>query len=162
MTSFPRAALGALIAFLAVSPCFAAGLSCPPSGLDKDGRGTPLLFSALPLGKTRFAKRWAKARKELTREFPGLRFEKPENLHITLSFDGSGWDPATMDVRETYGLDGPDLSSGPLAMKGTPDLFGGKKEVVALHMTPVPDEWAARLMKDRDALTAKEIGRAHV
>jgi 2'-5' RNA ligase len=145
--------VGALIASLVVSPCFAAGLSCPADGLDKDGHGTALLFSALPLGKTKFAKQWAKAQKELAKSFPGLRFEKSENLHITLSFDGAGWDPATIDTREKYGLDGPDLSSGPLKMNGAPDLFGGKKEVVALHMTPVPDEWANRLMKDRQTMT---------
>jgi hypothetical protein len=38
-------------------------------------------------------------------------------------------------------------------MKGAPDLFGRKKEVLALHLTPVPDEWAQRLMKDRQTMT---------
>ena len=153
MTFFLRTALSALIAALVVSPCLGAGLTCPADGLDKDGHGSVLLFSALPLNKTKFAKQWSKAQKELAKTFPGLRFEKPENLHITLSFNGAGWDPAKIDLMEKYGLDGPDLSSGPLKMKGAPDLFGGKKEVVALHLTPVPEEWATRLMKNRQTMT---------
>jgi 2'-5' RNA ligase len=153
VTSARRAAAAVLFGALAVSPCLGAALSCPADGLDKDGRGSVLLFSALPLNKTKFAKQWDKSQKELATKFPGLRFEKSDNLHITLAFMGAGWDPAKIDVMEKYGLDGPDLSSGPLKMKGAPDLFGSKKEVVALHLTPVPEEWANRLMKDRQTMT---------
>jgi 2'-5' RNA ligase len=143
----------ALVGASIAGPCFSAGLSCPADGLDKDGHGSVLLFSALPLNKTKFAKRWEKSQKELAKKFPGLRFEKTENLHVTLSFMGAGWDPAKIDVMEKYGLEGPDVSSGPLEMKGTPDLFGTKKEVVALHLEPVPEEWAKRLMKNRQTMT---------
>jgi 2'-5' RNA ligase len=136
-------------------PCLAAGISCPADALDKDGKGTLLLFSALPLGKTKFAKEWGKAQKELTKTFPGLVFEKPENLHVTLSFMGPGWKPAEAGEMEALALEGPDLSSGPLTMKGAPDLFGPKKQVVALALSPVPEEWASRLMKKRQAMTDK-------
>ncbi len=138
-----------------VSPCAAAGLSCPADALDKDGKGTLLLFSALPLGKTKFAKAWGKAQEELTKKFPGLTFEKPDNLHVTLSFMGAGWKPDETQTMETYALEGPDLSSGPVTMKGAPDLFGPKKQVVALALSPVPEEWSARLMKNRQTLTDK-------
>lgn len=151
-----RAAAAALLILALSSSSRAAGLTCPEGSLDKDGHGSALLFSALPLNKTKFARRWGKAQKELAKTFPSLRFETPENLHVTLAFMGGGWDPAKLDVLEKYGLDGPALSSGPLTMKGTPDLFGGKKEVVALHLETVPEEWAKRLMKDRDAMT--ELG----
>ncbi len=149
-----RIAVAVLLAAL-VRPCFAAGISCPADALDKDGKGALLLFSALPLGKTKFAKEWGKARKELTKKFPGLSFEKVENLHVTLSFMGPGWNPAETDAMEALSLDGPDLSSGTLPLKGAPELFGPKKHVVALALSPVPEEWAARLMKNRDAATAK-------
>ena len=148
--------LAALLLLAAlVPPCFAAGISCPADALDKDGKATLLLFSALPLGKTKFAKEWGKAQKELAKKFPGLAFEKVENLHVTLSFMGPGWNPAATEEMEKLSLDGPDLSSGPLKMNGTPDLFGPNKQVVALALTPVPGEWAARLMKNRDEATAK-------
>ena len=138
-----------------VPPCFAVGVSCPADALDKDGKGTLLLFSALPLGKTKFAKEWGKAQKELAKEFPGLSFEKPDNLHVTLSFMGAGWKPDETEAMETYALDGPDLSSGPVKMKGAPELFGPKKQVVALDLSPVPEEWSLRLMKNRQTLTDK-------
>lgn len=138
-----------------VPPCFGAPVSCPADALDKDGKGALLLFSALPLGKTKFAKEWGKAQKELTKKFPGLSFEKVENLHVTLSFMGAGWNPAATEDMEKLSLDGPDLSSGPVKLNGTPDLFGPNKNVVALALTPVPGEWAARLMKNRDEATAK-------
>ena len=149
-------AAAALLLFTALArPCAAAGLSCPAEALDKDGRATFLLFSALPLGKTKFAKEWGKARKELSKKFPGLAFEKTENLHVTLSFMGGGWKPEDAELMESYALNGPDLSSGPLVMKGAPELFGPRKQVVALDLTPVPTEWAARLMRDRQTLTDK-------
>lgn len=149
----------------------AAGMTCSPDVLDKDGKGAALLFSALPLNHSKFAVRWEKARKELEKTLPGLRFEKTENLHVTLSFNGSGWDPAKIPDLEKYGLDGPDLSSGPLTMKGSPEIFGPKKDVLALELTPVPAEWSARLMKDRNTMTElglrkkdmfDDVFRAHV
>lgn len=146
----------AALALLAAAPCLAAGLTCPASVVDKDGKGSALLFSALPLGGTKFAKTWGKARKELAKEFPGLRFEKPENLHVTLAFMGAGWDPVQLSTMEALGLEGPDLSSGAVTLKGSPDLFGGKKEVVALALGPVSDEWSSRLIKNRDRMT--ELG----
>ncbi|MDD5305056.1 MAG: hypothetical protein PHS14_18310 [Elusimicrobia bacterium] len=151
-----RTAAAALLLFAALSrPCAAAGLSCPADALDKDGRGALLLFSALPLGKTKFAKKWGKARNELAKKFPGLAFEKPENLHVTLAFMGAGWKPDDAEAMETLALSGPDLSSGPLVMKGAPEMFGPQKQVVALALGPVPGEWSSRLMKDRQALTDK-------
>lgn len=149
-------AAAVLILFAALArPCAAAGLSCPADALDKDGRGALLLFSALPLGKTKFAKDWGKAQKELAKKFPGLAFEKTENLHVTLSFMGAGWKPDETELMEKYALNGPDLSSGPLVMKGAAEMFGPKKQVVALALTPVPMEWATRLMADRQTLTDK-------
>ena len=147
-------AFAAVLLLLAAAPARAA-LSCPEGALDKDGRGTLLMFSALPLGRTKFAKEWGKARKELEKEFPGLAFEKPENLHVTLAFMGAGWKLADLDAMETLALDGPDLSSGPLKMKGAPEFYGPKKQVVALELAPVPAEWSSRLMKDRQAMTDK-------
>lgn len=147
-----RASLAVLLCLSSAVPA-AAALSCPAAGLDKTGKGSVLLFSALPLGETKFAARWKKARPELVKEFPGLRFEKPENLHVTLVFVGMGWDPEKIPEMEKYSLNGPDLSSGPLKMKGTPDLFGPSKQVVALHLNPVPSEWETRLMKDRETMT---------
>ena len=131
----------------------AAGLTCPADSLDKDGRASVLLFSALPLSETKFAVRWTKAQKELKKEFPGLRFEKTENLHITLVFVGMGWEPAKIEEMEMLGLDGPDLSSGALKLKGAMDLFGPKKHVAVLHFDPTPAEWGARLMKNRQTMT---------
>ncbi len=149
-------AAAALLLFSAMArPCAAAGLVCPAEALDKDGRATLLLFSALPLGKTKFAKEWGKAQKELSKKFPGLAFEKTENLHVTLSFMGGGWKPEDAELMEKYALNGPDLSSGSLVMKGAAELFGPKKQVVALDLTPVPTEWATRLMMDRQTLTDK-------
>ena len=159
------------MALACANAALAAGLTCPADGLDKKGLGAPLLFSALPLGKTPFARRWTKAQKELAREFPGLRFEKPENLHVTLVFVGAGWDPKKTELLETYGLDGPDLSSGTVTLKGHPEIFGPKKNVAVLELTPVPKEWEARLMKDRQTLTDRglrkrdvfdDVFRAHV
>ncbi len=68
---------------------------------------------------------------------------------------GPGWNPAVIDDMEKLSLDGPDLSSGALKMDGAPDLFGPNKNVVALALSPVPEEWSARLMKNRDEATAK-------
>ena len=144
-----KAALAAALLLLSTLPARAAGLACPADA------GSRLLFSALPLGKTKFAQEWAKAQTELARNFPGLAFEKPENLHVTLSFMGAGWKPEDAEEMEKYALNGPDLSSGTLMLKGTPELYGPKKQVVALELTPVPLEWAARLMKDRQILTEK-------
>jgi 2'-5' RNA ligase len=147
----------AALVFLAalVGPCLAAGLTCPAESIDKQGSGTLPLFSSLPLGKTKLASRWAKVQKMLAKEFPGLRFEKPENLHVTLVYMGVGWDPAKTEEMEKYGLDGPDLSSGTLMTKGAPEFYGDHKEVVALTLTPIPEEWASRLMKDRQTMTDK-------
>jgi len=147
-----RAAVLAASLWLA-RPCAGAGLACPADALDKDGRGVLLLFSALPLGGTKFARAWEKARPRLIKDFPGLRFEKTENLHATLVFVGAGWDPARAAELEAHGLDGPDISSGPLTMQGAPQLFGPRKDVAALRLDPVPSEWERRLMKDRQALT---------
>src|ERR1700727_2826580 len=138
-----------LLGPLLVLPCLGAGLICPAESVDKQGLGTLPLFSSLPLGKTKFASRWAKVQKELAKKFPGLRFEKPENLHVTLAYMGTGWDPARTEEMEKYGLDGPDLSSGTLKTKGAPEFYGDHKEVVALTLSPIPEEWASRLMKDR-------------
>ena len=151
-----RSALAAgalLLAFPLVRTCAAAGPACPAESLDAKGLGAVPLFSSLPLGKTGFAKKWAKAQAELSRKFPGLRFEKPENLHVTLVYMGVGWDPAKLDEMEKYGLDGPDLSSGTLTLKGGPEAYGDRKEVIALTLAPIPAEWTARLMKDRQTLT---------
>lgn len=148
--------LAALLAVALAVPCAAAGLSCPEGALDKDGKGAVLLFSAIPLGESAFAKSWAKARPELVKEFPGLRFEKTENLHITLSFNGMGWDPARLAELDELGLEGPDVSSGPVVLKALPDLFGPTKGVVALHLGPVPNEWDERLIAKRDKMT--ELG----
>jgi 2'-5' RNA ligase len=142
-----------LIAAAFVRPCLGAGLTCPAESVDKQGLGSIPLFSSLPLGKTKFARQWKNAAKELSKKFPDLRFEKPENLHVTLVYMGVGWDPAKIDEMEKYALDGPDLSSGTLTMKGIPEMFGDHKEVVALTLTPVPAEWSSRLMKDRKTLT---------
>jgi 2'-5' RNA ligase len=143
----------AAVVLLLAGTCSAAGLKCPADALDAQGKGKLLLFSSLPLGQTRFASKWAKVQKELAKKFPGLRFEKPENLHVTLAFMGAGWDPAKIDEMEKLGLEGPDLSSGTLKTKGTPELYGDHKEVVALTLKPIPDEWARRLMKKRQAMT---------
>jgi 2'-5' RNA ligase len=144
-----RAFVAAALLLLPALPSRAAKIACPANA------GSLLLFSALPLDKTEFAREWGKAQAELAKKFPGLAFEKPENLHVTLSFMGAGWKPEDAEEMEKLSLDGPDLSIGPLTMKGTPDLFGPKKQVVALALSPVPEEWAARLMKNRDAATAK-------
>lgn len=148
-----------LIGSALVRPCRGAGLTCPAESVDKQGLGSIPLFSSLPLGKTEFARQWGKAQKELSRKFPGLMFEKPENLHVTLVYMGVGWDPAKAEEMEKYGLDGPDLSSGALTLKGTPEMFGDHKEVVALTLTPIPAEWTARLMKDRQTLTDRGLRR---
>jgi hypothetical protein len=58
---------------------------------------------------------------------------------------------------EKYGLDGPDLSSGTLKTKGAPELYGDHKEVAALTLSPIPGEWASRLMKDRETLTGEGL-----
>lgn len=144
-----KAVLAATLLLLSAVAARAAGLACPADA------GSKLLFSSLPLGKTTFAAEWEKAQPELAREFPGLRFETAENLHVTLSFMGAGWKPEDAGEMERLSLDGPDLSSGALSLKGTPELFGPKKHVVALALSPVPEEWAARLMKNRDAATAR-------
>jgi 2'-5' RNA ligase len=154
----PRAGFVVPLALLLAASAAAAGVSCPPSVVDDKGLGKVPLFSALSLSKTPFAKKWAKAQKELAKEFPDLRFEKPSNLHVTLAFMSvSGWDPAKLEDMEKLGLDGPDLSSGPVKLVGTPDLFGTKKEVVALRLDPVPAEWSKRLMADRQAMTDKGL-----
>jgi 2'-5' RNA ligase len=134
------AAFLAGILFL-ISPCFAAPLVCPPDVVDSSGTGKAVLFSSLPLDKTDFAVRWSSALPELKKEFPTLRFEKTENLHITLAFMGvGGWNPAKVEEMERYALDGPDYSSGAVTLKGSPDLFGPKKNVVVLHFTAAPPE----------------------
>lgn len=152
MSASRTAATALLLAALA-GTCAAAGLTCPAESLDKQGLGALPLFSSLPLGKTKFAAKWARVQKKLAKEFPSLRFEKPENLHVTLAYMGTGWDPTKTDEMEKYGLDGPDLSSGALKTKGSPEFYGDRKEVVALTLTPIPDEWASRLMKDRQTMT---------
>ena len=153
MNLLSRAAALLALATLASSAA-AAGVACPATVVDDKGLGTVPLFSSLPLTKTPFAKKWAKAQKELAKEFPRLRFEKPENLHITLAFMSvKGWDAAKLGEMEKLGLDGPDLSSGPVKMTGTPDLFGPNKNVVAIRLEPVPQEWSARLMADRQKMT---------
>jgi 2'-5' RNA ligase len=139
----------ALLLLLPAPPAPAAGLACPANA------GSLLLFSSLPLGRTKFAEEWGKAQPELAREFPGLRFETPENLHVTLSFMGAGWKTEDVPEMERLSLAGPDLSSGPLKLKGALELFGPKKHVAALALGPVPEEWAARLMRERDAATEK-------
>lgn len=144
-----RAVLAAALLLSSAVAARAAALACPADA------GSKLLFSSLPLGNTKFAAEWAKAQPELAKEFPGLRFETPVNLHVTLSFMGAGWKPEDVTELERLSLDGPDLSSGPLTMKGTLELFGPKKHVAALALSPVPEEWAARLMRNRDAATAK-------
>jgi 2'-5' RNA ligase len=158
MKFLSRAAAPCAALFLLASTVAAAGISCPSNVVDEKGLGKVPLFSALSLSKTPFAKKWAKAQKELAKEFPNLRFEKPTNLHVTLAFMSvSGWDSGRIEDMEKLGLDGPDLSSGPVKMTGTPDLFGGKKEVVALRLDPVPAEWSKRLMADRQAMTDKGL-----
>lgn len=149
MKRFLAAAL--LTSFL-VRPA-AASLSCPKEALDKDGKGAVLLFSAIPLASTPFGKSWEKARAELVKEFPGLRIEKTKNLHITLAFMGLGWDPAKLDEMEKLGLEGPDVSSGPVILRSLPDLFSPQKNIVALNLGPVPNEWDERLIAKRDAMT---------
>jgi len=144
-----KAALAAALLLLTASLSRAAGLACPADA------GSKLLFSSIPLGATAFAKEWEKAQPELAKKFPGLRFEKTENLHVTLSFMGAGWKPEDVGEMEKYALNGPDLSSGTLTLKGAPELYGPKKNVAALELTPVPSEWAARLMRDRQILTDK-------
>lgn len=148
--------LSFLFAAALAVPCSAAGLSCPEGALDKDGKGAVLLFSAIPLGDSALAKAWAKARPELLEEFPSLRFEKTENLHITLSFNGMGWDPARLAELDELGLEGPDVSSGPVVLKALPDVFGPQKNVAVLHLGPVPNEWDERLIAKRDKMT--ELG----
>lgn len=143
-----KAAVAALL-LLASDPARAARLACPADA------GARLLFSSIPLGSTPFAREWAKAQKELAREFPGLAFEKPDNLHVTLAFMGGGWKLENLDDMERLGLAGPDLSSGPLKLAAAPELYGPKKQVVALELTPVPEEWSSRLMKDRRTMTDK-------
>ncbi len=146
------AALGAVCVLAASSA--AAGLSCPPGVLDEKGLGRVPLFSSLPLSRTPFARNWRRAQKELAKKFPYLLFEKPENLHITLAFMSvSGWDPAKLADMERLGLDGPDLSSGPVTLTGTPDLFGPQKQVAAMRLEPVPPSWSKRLRADRQAMT---------
>jgi len=143
-----------LVASVLALPAAAAGVSCPKDVVDEKGMGQVPLFSALSLAKTPFAKKWGKAQKELAQEFPTLRFEKPENLHITLAFMSvKDWDQARLSEMERIGLDGPDLSSGPVKMTGTPDLFGPQKNIVAIRLEPVPEEWAKRLMSDRQKMT---------
>lgn len=148
--------LAVLLAAALAVPASAAGLSCPEGALDKDGKGAVLLFSAIPLGDSALAKSWAKARPELVKEFPTLRFEKTENLHITLAFMGMGWDPAKLDEMEKLGLEGPDVSSGAVVLKALPDVFGPQKNVAVLHLGPVPNEWDERLIAKRDKMT--ELG----
>ncbi|NNN07224.1 MAG: hypothetical protein HKL90_15125 [Elusimicrobia bacterium] len=151
--SFRVAATFAAFGVLAASSA-AAGLSCPAGVLDDKGLGRVPLFSSLPLSRTPFAGKWRRAQKELAKKFPHLHFEKPSNLHITLAFMSvSGWDPAKLPDMERLGLDGPDFSSGPVKMTGTPDLFGPQKQVVAMRMEPVPAEWSKRLRADRQAMT---------
>ncbi len=146
-------AAAALAGFCAASSV--AGPSCPAAIADARGVGRVPLFSAIPLSRTPFARRWERARRGLAEKFPGLRFEKTEDLHITLVFvSTAGWDLARLGEMERLGLDGPDLSSGPVVLGGTPDLFGPDKDVAALRLGPVPSEWSRRLMADRDAMTA--------
>jgi 2'-5' RNA ligase len=154
MNFLPRAASLLAVIFILASSAAAVGVSCPASVVDDKGLGKVPLFSSLSLANTPFAKRWSKARKQLAKEFPHLRFEKPSDLHITLAFMSvSGWDAAKIEEMEKLGLDGPDLSSGPVRMTGTPDLFGPQKQVVAIRMEPVPQEWSKRLMADRQKMT---------
>jgi 2'-5' RNA ligase len=151
----PSRAASLIVVVAAFASAAAAAVSCPANVVDEKGLGRIPLFSALSLAKTPFAKKWAGVRKELAKEFPSLRFEKPENLHVTLAFMSvNGWDSAKIEAMEKLGLDAPDLSSGPVKMTGTPDLFGPTKNVVALKVEPVPGEWTKRLMADRDAMTA--------
>ena len=153
-----RFALALALAALAAPRSFATGLVCPSGVLDSRGYGAVPLFSALPMSGSSFAARWSKALPELAKEFPGLRFETPENLHVTLVFvSTAGWDSTRIDEYERYALDGPEVSSGPLVMKGVLDTFGPKKDVAVLHLKPVPAEWSSRLMKDRDVLTASGL-----
>lgn len=148
-----RALAVALLTAVLARPA-AAALNCPEGALDKDGKGAVLLFSAIPLGDTPFGRSWDKARPELLKEFPGLRVEKTENLHITLAFMGVGWDPAKLDEMERLGLEGPDASSGPVILRSLPDLFSPQKHIVALNLGPVPNEWDERLIAKRDEMTA--------
>ena len=154
-----RRLLAALLAASCAAPAAAAaaGLACPKDALDAKGRVQAPLFSALPLSHTPFAARWAAAQEELRREFPTLRFEKPENLHVTLVYVGPGWDPAKADALEKYSLDAPDLSRGPVTLAGAPALFGFHKDVLALELKPVPAGWSKRLMSDRDAMTRQGL-----
>lgn len=145
--------LAAALLLVLTGTCSAGGLVCPADAVDAQGKGTLLLFSSLPLGQTKFAAKWAKVQKEVAKKFPELRFEKPENLHVTLAFMGAGWDPAKIDEMEKYGLEGPDLSSGTLKTRGIPEFYGDHKEVVALTLAPIPDEWATRLMTRRQIMT---------
>src|SRR4051812_19167168 len=131
-----RRLLAAALLGSALARPAAAGLNCPAEALDKDGKGAVLLFSAIPLGSTTFGRSWAKARPALAKEFPGLRLEKAENLHITLAFMGLGWDPARIDEMEKLGLEGPDVSSGPVVLRSLPDLFAPQKNIVALNLGP--------------------------
>lgn len=148
--------LATLAAF--ARPCAAGGLACPAGVLDPRGYGAVPLFTALPLGRSAFAKQWAKALPALSKEFPGLRFEKPENLHVTLVFiSTAGWDSTRLDEIEKHALDGPDVSSAPLVLQGGLDTFGPKKDVAVLHLAGVPDEWRSRLMKDRQTLTDQAL-----
>lgn len=153
-----RVLLALALAAAAAPRSFATGLLCPSGVLDARGYGAVPLFSALPMSGSSFARRWSRALPGLSKEFPDLRFEKPENLHVTLVFvSTAGWDSTRVDDYEKYAMDGPDVSSGPLVMKGALDTFGPKKDVAVLHFSAIPKEWPARLMKDRDVATAKGL-----
>ena len=144
-----------MIAALALAAFSAA--ACPPEVVGDSGTGKVPLFSSLPLEASAFGQAWAKALPGLRKEFPTLRLEKPENLHITIAFMGvKDWDPKKAPDMEKLALDGPNLSSGPVAMKGSPDIFGPKKHVAVWHLAEAPKEWGARVVRDLAKMT--ELG----
>ena len=119
-----------------------------------DGLGKVPLFSAIPLRDSALGRAWARLAPKARRDFPRLRIERPEDLHITLVYIGSGWSPGQIEAIARDSLIGP--KDGILQSSVRPEIFGKNGQVVALRLESVPADWSDRLQAAK--LRLNEIG----
>lgn len=121
----------------------------------QDGYGRVPLFSAIPLRDSALAKTWARLAPKARQDFPGLRTERPEDLHITLVFLGSGWNPEKIEQIAQNSLIGP--AHGSLHSPLHPEVFGKNGQVMALRLESVPEEWSERINSAKQRLNEQGL-----
>ena len=106
------------------------------------------LFSALPFDNTNIGKKWAQIRAEAEVLFPNLKIKKTPDLHITLVYIGD-WDLKNYNQYERTALVAP---SEDQTLHLEPVQMGRNKQVIALELHGISNNWTQKVVKAKDDL----------